>query len=171
MNSFDTIASIGTPSIIKGDVEEIKNDQIFVAKNEDSEKLTTSSYIQLEQENNGQKSFVENGKRYKIVSVDELINQYLITVDILPKNEFRVISWIYDNNPENSSKYSINKMPTEEELVVRTRRQKFRLYLLLAILVIILLFIMKEYIFDYVIIKRGGLNHITLCENIPSGCL
>ena len=99
-----------------------------------------------------------------------IINQYLITVDILPKNEFIVISWIFDNNPENSSKYSINKMPTEEELVVRTRRQKFRLYLLFAILVIILLFIMKEYIFDYVIIKRGGLNHITLCENIPSGC-
>tara|TARA_B100000242_G_scaffold239948_1_gene179952 strand:- start:762 stop:1277 length:516 start_codon:yes stop_codon:yes gene_type:complete len=170
MNSFDTTATIGTPNIITGDVDEIKNDQIFVSKSEDSENLTISSYIQLEQENNGKKSLVENGKRYKIISVDELINQYLITVDVLPKNEFNVISWIYDNNPENSSVYSISKMPSEDELVIRTRRQKFRLYTLFGILIIILFFIMKEYIYDYVLIKRGGLNHLTLCENIPSGC-
>ena len=29
---------------------------------------------------------------------------------------------------------------------------------------------MKEYVYDYVIIKRGGLNHFTLCDNIPEGC-
>tara|TARA_B100000902_G_scaffold389204_1_gene435982 strand:- start:670 stop:930 length:261 start_codon:yes stop_codon:yes gene_type:complete len=71
---------------------------------------------------------------------------------------------------EKDSKYSIQGRFIEDENEVRTRRQNIRIYILFGVLVFILYIIMKEYVYEYVIIKRGGLNHLTLCDNVPDGC-
>jgi hypothetical protein len=71
---------------------------------------------------------------------------------------------------EKDSIYSIKNRPVEDENDVRTRRQNIRIYILFGVLVFILYIVMKEYVYEYVIIKRGGLNHLTLCDNVPDGC-
>ena len=71
---------------------------------------------------------------------------------------------------EKDSKYTLLIRNKEDEDAIRTRRQNTRIYILFGVLIFILYIIMKEYIYDYVIIKRGGLNHFTLCDNIPEGC-
>ena len=71
---------------------------------------------------------------------------------------------------EKDSKYTLLIQNKEDEDAIRTRRQNTRIYILFGVLIFILYIIMKEYIYDYVIIKRGGLNHFTLCDNIPEGC-
>ena len=47
----------------------------------------------------------------------------------------------------------------------------FRLYIFFFILIILLILIMHEYVYEYEHIKFGGLNHFTLCENIPDDIL
>lgn len=71
---------------------------------------------------------------------------------------------------EKDSKYALKLRIKEDEYDVRTKRQNIRIYILFAILIFILYIVMKEYVYDYVVIKRGGLNHLTLCDNIPEGC-
>jgi len=71
---------------------------------------------------------------------------------------------------EKDSRYTLQLRNKEDEYAIRTRRQNMRMYILFGILVFILYIVMKEYVYDYVIIKRGGLNHFTLCDNIPEGC-
>jgi len=71
---------------------------------------------------------------------------------------------------EKDSIYSIKARVVEDENDVRTRRQNIRIYILFGVLVFILYIVMKEYVYEYVIIKRGGLNHLTLCDNVPDGC-
>ena len=83
----------------------------------------------------------------------------------------KLSNYINDSSDlEKDSRYSIKARIIEEEIEVRTRRQNIRIYILFGILVFILYIVMKEYVYEYVIIKRGGLNHLTLCDNVPDGC-
>lgn len=45
--------------------------------------------------------------------------------------------------------------------------QNVRIYIFYFILLFLLIMVMKEYVYEFIIIKRGGLNHFTLKENIP----
>ena len=68
---------------------------------------------------------------------------------------------------EKDSKTDIKTRTKELEVDVNLRRQKIRIYILFAFVIYMVL---KEYVYDYVVIKRGGLNHFTLCQNIPEDC-
>ena len=63
---------------------------------------------------------------------------------------------------EKDSIYALQLREKENEYEIRTRRQNIRIYILFAILIFILYIVMKEYVYDYVIIRRDGLNHMTL---------
>jgi hypothetical protein len=63
---------------------------------------------------------------------------------------------------EKDSIYTLQLREKENEYEIRTRRQNIRIYILFAILIFILYIVMKEYVYDYVIIRRDGLNHMTL---------
>jgi len=63
---------------------------------------------------------------------------------------------------EKDSIYTLQLREKENEYELRTRRQNIRIYILFAILIFILYIVMKEYVYDYVIIRRDGLNHMTL---------
>ena len=69
---------------------------------------------------------------------------------------------------EKQSKTGINVKPKEKELDVILRRQNIRIYILFLVLGLLIFMSLKEYVYDYVIIKKGGLNHFTLCQNIPN---
>ena len=69
---------------------------------------------------------------------------------------------------EKQSKTDINFKPKEKELDVILRRQNIRIYILFLVLGLLIFMSLKEYVYDYVIIKKGGLNHFTLCQNIPN---
>ncbi len=71
---------------------------------------------------------------------------------------------------EKDSKTDIKTREKEKEEDIISRRQNFRIYILFAIFAFIIYMVLKEYAYDYVIIKRGGLNHFTLCQNIPNDC-
>lgn len=71
---------------------------------------------------------------------------------------------------EKDSKTDIKIRAKELEVDVNLRRQKIRIYILFAILAFVIYMVLKEYVYDYVIIRRGGLNHFTLCQNIPEDC-
>lgn len=71
---------------------------------------------------------------------------------------------------EKQSKTDINVKPKEKELDVILRRQNIRIYILFLVLGLLIFMSLKEYVYDYVIIKKGGLNHFTLCQNIPNDC-
>ena len=71
---------------------------------------------------------------------------------------------------EKDSKTDIKIRTKELEVDVTLRRQKIRIYILFAIFAFVIYMILKEYVYDYVVIKRGGLNHFTLCQNIPEDC-
>lgn len=63
---------------------------------------------------------------------------------------------------EKDSIYTLQLREKENEYEIRTRRQNIRIYILFAILIFILYIVMKEYVYDYVIIRRDGLNYMTL---------
>ncbi len=63
---------------------------------------------------------------------------------------------------EKNSIYTLQLREKENEYEIRTRRQNIRIYILFGILIFILYIVMKEYVYDYVIIRRDGLNHMTL---------
>ena len=69
---------------------------------------------------------------------------------------------------EKQSKTGINVKPKEKELDVILRRQNIRIYILFLVLGLLIFMSLKEYVYDYVIIKKGGLNYFTLCQNIPN---
>ena len=71
---------------------------------------------------------------------------------------------------EKDSKTDIKTRTKELEVDVNLRRQKIRIYILFAIFAFVIYMVLKEYVYDYVVIKRGGLNHFTLCQNIPEDC-
>tara|TARA_Y200000002_G_scaffold374006_1_gene374048 strand:- start:651 stop:902 length:252 start_codon:yes stop_codon:yes gene_type:complete len=71
---------------------------------------------------------------------------------------------------EKQSKTDINFKPKEKELDVILRRQNIRIYILFLVLGLLIFMCLKEYVYDYVIIKKGGLNYFTLCQNIPNDC-
>ena len=71
---------------------------------------------------------------------------------------------------EKDSKTDIKIKPKELEVDINLRRQKIRIYILFAIFAFVIYMVLKEYVYDYVVIKRGGLNHFTLCQNIPEDC-
>lgn len=71
---------------------------------------------------------------------------------------------------EKQSKTDINVKPKEKELDVILRRQNIRIYILFLVLGLLIFMSLKEYVYDYVIIKKGGLNHFTLCQNISYDC-
>ena len=71
---------------------------------------------------------------------------------------------------EKDSKTDIKTRAKELEVDVNLRRQKIRIYILFAIFAFVIYMVLKEYVYDYVVIKRGGLNHFTLCQNIPEDC-
>ena len=71
---------------------------------------------------------------------------------------------------EKQSKTDINVKPKEKELDVILRRQNIRIYILFLVLGLLIFMCLKEYVYDYVIIKKGGLNYFTLCQNIPNDC-
>jgi len=63
---------------------------------------------------------------------------------------------------EKNSIYTLQLREKENEYEIRTRRQNIRIYILFSILIFILYIVLKEYVYDYVIIRRDGLNHMTL---------
>ena len=71
---------------------------------------------------------------------------------------------------EKDSKTDIKVRARELETDVILRRQKIRIYILFSIFAFVIYMVLKEYVYDYVVIKRGGLNHFTLCQNIPDNC-
>ena len=71
---------------------------------------------------------------------------------------------------EKDSKTDIKIRERELETDVILRRQKIRIYILFSIFAFVIYMVLKEYVYDYVVIKRGGLNHFTLCQNIPEDC-
>jgi hypothetical protein len=71
---------------------------------------------------------------------------------------------------EKDSRYILQIREKEDENEIRTIRQNTRIYILFGVVIFILYIVMKEYVYDYLIIKRGGLNSFTLCDNIPGGC-
>lgn len=71
---------------------------------------------------------------------------------------------------EKDSKTDIKTRTKELEVDVNLRRQKIRIYILFAIFAFVIYMVLKEYVYDYVVIKRGGLNHFTLCQNILEDC-
>ena len=71
---------------------------------------------------------------------------------------------------EKDSKTDIKIRERELETDVILRRQKIRIYILFSIFAFVIYMVLKEYVYDYVVIKRGGLNHFTLCQNIPDNC-
>jgi len=71
---------------------------------------------------------------------------------------------------ETDSKTEIKTRAKELETDIALRRQKIRIYILFAIFAFVIYMVLKEYVYDYVVIKRGGLNHFTLCQNIPGDC-
>ena len=75
-----------------------------------------------------------------------------------------------DSDLEKASKTEIKTRTKELEEDVILRRQKIRIYILFAIFAFVIYMVLKEYVYDYVVIKRGGLNHFTLCQNIPEDC-
>jgi len=71
---------------------------------------------------------------------------------------------------ELKSKFTIILKQKEDKKDIRVRRQNIRIYILFSIVFLLIYIILKEYVYDHVIIKRGGLNYFTLCENIPYDC-
>lgn len=71
---------------------------------------------------------------------------------------------------EKSSKIEISSRIKENENDIIIRRQNIRIYILFALLAFIIFMVLKELAYEYITIKRGGLNHFTLCENIPYDC-
>jgi len=71
---------------------------------------------------------------------------------------------------ETDSKTEIKTRAKELETDIALRRQKIRIYILFTIFAFVIYMALKEYVYDYVVIKRGGLNHFTLCQNIPGDC-
>ena len=71
---------------------------------------------------------------------------------------------------EKDSKTDIKTRTKELKVDLNLRRQKIRIYILFAIFAFVIYMVLKEYVYDYVVIKRGGLNHFTLCENIQEDC-
>jgi len=63
---------------------------------------------------------------------------------------------------EKNSIYTLQLREKENEYEIRTKRQNIRIYILFSILIFILYIVLKEYVYDYVIIRRDGLNHMTL---------
>ena len=53
------------------------------------------------------------------------------------------------------------------EISRNTLNQNIRLLIFFFFLILLLILIMNEHVYEYIIIRQGGLNHFTLCENIP----
>ena len=66
---------------------------------------------------------------------------------------------------EKNSEFKIKyKSVDEEDLFIK--RQNIRIYILFIVIFIISVFVIKEYTYDFHVIRKAGLNPITLNENV-----
>ena len=68
---------------------------------------------------------------------------------------------------ENRSVFLIEDKPDKEKEEIYYFRQLINSIVIFLILFFIIYIVLKEYTYDYVTIRRAGINSRTLCENIP----
>ena len=72
---------------------------------------------------------------------------------------------------ENRSVFLIEEKPDKEKEEIYYFRQLINSIVIFLILFFIIYIVLKEYTYDYVTIRRAGINSRTLCENIPDDIL
>lgn len=75
-----------------------------------------------------------------------------------------------DNSSEldKTSRFNIiNKEPVDK-VEQRIFRQEIRIYILYIIFAIFIFFVIKELVYDLVLVKKAGINYYTLYENIKT---
>ena len=75
-----------------------------------------------------------------------------------------------DTELEKESKYQIKQKPKEKKEDITVFRQNIRIYILFGVLLFLIFIVLKEITYDYVIIRKAGINYSTLCENMPDNC-
>ena len=68
---------------------------------------------------------------------------------------------------ENLSKYTINYKPEDDQEDIDTNRQLINFFVIFIAIFLVVMIILNEYTYDYVTIRRAGINSRSLCENIP----
>ena len=68
---------------------------------------------------------------------------------------------------ENLSKYTINYKPEDDQEDIDTNRQLINFFVIFIIIFLVVMIVLNEYTYDYVTIRRAGINSRSLCENIP----
>ena len=68
---------------------------------------------------------------------------------------------------ENLSKYTINYKPEDDQEDIDTNRQLINFFVIFIAIFLVVIIILNEYTYDYVTIRRAGINSRSLCENIP----
>jgi len=77
-----------------------------------------------------------------------------------------VSKYLKPKNMEELSKFKIKSRPKLKKEKIIVKRQNFRIFLFYILIFILIFIVLNEYVYEYITITRGGLNHFTLCENM-----
>lgn len=77
-----------------------------------------------------------------------------------------ISKYLKPKDMEELSNFKIKSKPPREIDEIEVKRQNFKIYVFFILIFILIFIVLKEYVYEYITITRGGLNHFNLCENV-----